>query len=235
MAHINRKCNREWTLNCSHIGKEANAVADCLVHHANNRESVFMLLPSPPAQVQDVLDREVCAILGREMIFGVLRHWSSFAQCISYSLRKQALHGDMTRYVCCAGYICCSLCLEVACCFSSSVLSTRYLLQDEYDIKTTKCDNCIIAFMVILSQLACLCHLVASLTGNEELEELAELLTCLSELVCCVVCACMQTQHKIEMDHRHGTIVEGEPARMIPPVQEMSWSDQPEPPSPNQV
>ncbi|KAK8345648.1 hypothetical protein V6Z11_A07G164400 [Gossypium hirsutum] len=157
------------------------------------------------------------------------------AQCISYSLRKQALHGDMTRYVCCAGYICCSLCLEVACCFSSSVLSTRYLLQDEYDIKTTKCDNCIIAFMVILSQLACLCHLVASLTGNEELEELAELLTCLSELVCCVVCACMQTQHKIEMDHRHGTIVEGEPARMIPPVQEMSWSDQPEPPSPNQV
>ncbi|PPS00224.1 hypothetical protein GOBAR_AA20440 [Gossypium barbadense] len=218
MAHINRKCNREWTLNCSHIGKEANAVADCLVHNANNRESVFMLLPSPPAQVQDVLDREVCAILGREMIFGVLRHWSSL-------------------YVCCAGYICCSLCLEVACCFSSSVLSTRYLLQDEYDIKTTKCDNCIIAFMVILSQLACLCHLVASLTGNEELEELAELLTCLSELVCCVVCACMQvsnelsqvlTQHKIEMDHRHGTIVEGEPARMIPPVQEMSWSDQPE-------
>ncbi|MBA0754267.1 hypothetical protein Gogos_005521, partial [Gossypium gossypioides] len=126
-----------------------------------------------------------------------------------------------TRYVCCAGYICCSgklkekkcpefcLCLEVACCFSSSVLSTRYLLQDEYDIKTTKCDNCI--FLV--------------LTDNEELEELAELLTCLSEL----------TQHKIEMDHRHGTIVEGEPAMMIPPVQEMSRSDQPEPLSPNQV
>ncbi|KAK8288983.1 hypothetical protein V6Z12_D07G160700 [Gossypium hirsutum] len=170
----------------------------------------------------------------------------NFLSCISYSLRKQALHGDMTRYVCCAGYICCSgklkekkcpefcLCLEVACCFSSSVLSTRYLLQDEYDIKTTKCDNCIIAFMVILSQIACICHLVASLTDNEELEELAELLTCLSELISCV-CACMQTQHKIEMDHRHGTIVEGEPAMMIPPVQEMSRSDQPKPPSPNQV
>lgn len=45
----------------------------------------------------------------------------------------------------------------------------------------------------------------------------------------------MKTQHKIEMDHRHSTEVEGEPAMMIPPVQEMSRSDQPEPPSPDQV
>ncbi|CAM0942708.1 unnamed protein product [Alopecurus aequalis] len=76
--------------------------------------------------------------------------------CVSYKLRKRALYNDMSRYVCCAGYMPCSgrcgesrcprfcLAAEVLLCFGNSVASTRFLLQDELNIQTSKCDNCII-------------------------------------------------------------------------------------------
>ncbi|KAB1220645.1 hypothetical protein CJ030_MR3G009405 [Morella rubra] len=53
------------------------------------------------------------------------------------------------RYVCCAGYMPCSgrcgesqcpelcLCTEVFCCFGNSVASTRFMLQDQFNLQTT--------------------------------------------------------------------------------------------------
>jgi len=73
--------------------------------------------------------------------------------CASYQLRKRAIYNDMSRYVCCAGYLPCSgrcgeskcpsfcLCMEVACCFPQSVASTRWIIQDEQHLQNTKCDN----------------------------------------------------------------------------------------------
>ncbi|XP_039048026.1 uncharacterized protein LOC120188683 [Hibiscus syriacus] len=163
------------------------------------------------------------------------------SQCVSFDLRKRALHNKLSRYVCCAGYMPCSgkcqedkcptfcLCMEVFCCLSNSVASTRFLLQDEYNIQTTECDNCLIAFMIILGQVACICRLLACLTGNDELQEIAEILTCISDLVYCTVCACMQTQHKVELDHRHR--MPGSGVMTVPAVQEMSRFDQPVPPN----
>ncbi|KAG0490227.1 hypothetical protein HPP92_007090 [Vanilla planifolia] len=138
------------------------------------------------------------------------------APCVSYMLRKRALYNDMSRYVCCAGYLPCSgkcgeskcpelcLCTEVFCCFGNSVASTRFLLQDEFNIQTTQCDNCIIGFMFCLQQLACIVSCIAMIVGSEELQEASQILNCLSDLVYCTVCACMQTQHKVEMDKRDG-------------------------------
>ncbi|KAL6549943.1 hypothetical protein OROMI_020431 [Orobanche minor] len=120
--------------------------------------------------------------------------------CVSYMLRKRALYNDMSRYTCCAGYMPCSgkcgesrcpefcLATEVFLCFGNSVASTRFLLQDEFNIQTTQCDNCIIR-----------------------------------------VCACMQTQHKVEMDKRDGKFGP-QPAMAVPSVQGMSRLDQPHPP-----
>ncbi|KAM3403060.1 hypothetical protein ACQJBY_006679 [Aegilops geniculata] len=83
--------------------------------------------------------------------------------CVSYMLRRRALYNDMSRYVCCAGYMPCSgrcgeskcpeLCLaaEAFLCFGSSVASTRFLLQDEFNIQTTQCDNCIIVLTTTTS------------------------------------------------------------------------------------
>lgn len=134
--------------------------------------------------------------------------------CASYSLRKQALYGDMSRYVCCNGACPCSgrcgeqnnpeccLCLEVACCFAQSVASTRWMIQDELRIQNTQCDNCIIGTMIAAQYLACLCSIAACLTGSEEIGDLAQFLDCIADILWYTVCGCMQTQHKAEMDNR---------------------------------
>ncbi|WOG85818.1 hypothetical protein DCAR_0105011 [Daucus carota subsp. sativus] len=162
------------------------------------------------------------------------------APCASYMLRRRALYNDMSRYVCCGGYLPCSgrcgeskcpefcLCTEVLLCFANSVASTRFLLQDQFNIQTTKCDNCIIGFMVCLQQLACIFSLVAIIVGSDEISEASQVLNCLSDMVYCTVCACMQTQHKIEMDKRDGRF--GPQPMTVPPPQQMSRTDQPYPP-----
>ncbi|KAK9053126.1 hypothetical protein SSX86_029756 [Deinandra increscens subsp. villosa] len=165
---------------------------------------------------------------------------SIIGPCASYNLRKRALYDDMSRYTCCGGYMPCSgkcgerkcpvfcLCTEVFCCFGNSVASTRFLLQDEFNIQTTKCDNCIIGCMVCLQQIACIFSIIACIVGSDELNELSQLLNCLADLVFCSVCSCMQTQHKVEMDKRDGKL--GIRPMDVPPVQEMSRIDQSYPP-----
>eukprot|EP00195_Chlamydomonas_chlamydogama_P008863 CAMPEP_0202900824 /NCGR_PEP_ID=MMETSP1392-20130828/12054_1 /ASSEMBLY_ACC=CAM_ASM_000868 /TAXON_ID=225041 /ORGANISM="Chlamydomonas chlamydogama, Strain SAG 11-48b" /LENGTH=295 /DNA_ID=CAMNT_0049587273 /DNA_START=146 /DNA_END=1033 /DNA_ORIENTATION=- len=135
-------------------------------------------------------------------------------QCASYGLRKQALHGDMTRYLCCNGSCPCSgrmgekscpefcLCLEVCCCFANSVAVTRWMIQDELRIVTSKCDNCLIGTMIVLQYVACICHIVACITGNEDIIMAARIIDLIADIVWCTVCACMQTQHKIELENR---------------------------------
>ncbi|KAH7839511.1 hypothetical protein Vadar_005205 [Vaccinium darrowii] len=161
--------------------------------------------------------------------------------CVSYLLRKRALYDDMSRYTCCAGYMPCSgrcgeskcpefcLATEVFFCFGNSVASTRFLLQDEFNIQTTQCDNCIIGFMFCLQQVACIFSIIAMIVGSSEIQEASQLLSCLSEIVYCSVCACMQTQHKVEMDKRDGMF--GPQVMAAPPFQQMSRLDQPYPSS----
>ncbi|XP_074264797.1 uncharacterized protein LOC141587245 isoform X1 [Silene latifolia] len=161
--------------------------------------------------------------------------------CASYLLRKRALYNDMTRYVCCGGYMPCSgrcgesrcpefcLATEVFCCFANSVASTRFMLQDEFNIQTTQCDNCIIGFMFCLNQVACIFSIVAMIVGSEEISQASHILNLLSDVVYCSVCACMQTQHKVEMDKRDGMF--GSQPMAVPPVQGMSRIDQPYPPT----
>eukprot|EP00850_Spirogloea_muscicola_P019527 SM000192S04922 [mRNA] locus=s192:183172:186697:- [translate_table: standard] len=142
--------------------------------------------------------------------------------CVSYLLRKRTLYDDMTRYQCCGGYLPCSghcgeskcpefcLCLEVFCCFANSVASTRFLLQDEFNIQTTKCDNCIIGFMLILQQVACIFSCIAAISGNGDLQEAANILNLLSDI----------TQHKLELDKRDGKFG-GAPVMAPPAPQQM--------------
>eukprot|EP01025_Chloroclados_australasicus_P033556 TRINITY_DN34265_c0_g1_i1.p1 TRINITY_DN34265_c0_g1~~TRINITY_DN34265_c0_g1_i1.p1 ORF type:complete len:285 (+),score=20.67 TRINITY_DN34265_c0_g1_i1:54-857(+) len=151
--------------------------------------------------------------------------------CASYVLRKRALRGDMKQYLCCNGYLPCSgkmqeqscpeLCLacEVCCCFATSVAVTRFMIQDELGVQNTKCDNCLIATMIVLQQLACICQIIACISGSEEIGQLADLISCLADFMYCSVCACMQTQHKIQLEER-----DSNPARinpMMPPHQQV--------------
>eukprot|EP00217_Crustomastix_stigmatica_P011617 CAMPEP_0183789574 /NCGR_PEP_ID=MMETSP0803_2-20130417/507_1 /TAXON_ID=195967 /ORGANISM="Crustomastix stigmata, Strain CCMP3273" /LENGTH=216 /DNA_ID=CAMNT_0026033747 /DNA_START=36 /DNA_END=683 /DNA_ORIENTATION=+ len=150
---------------------------------------------------------------------------------LSYDNRKRTLYGDMTRYTCCNGQCPCSgkmgeknapelcLCLETVCCFAQSVASTRFALQDEFRLENTPCDNCLIGFMFCMQQLACIFRMAACITGNDAIEEIANVLDCIADLSYCTVCACIQTQHKVQLDHRDETGQRG--PMQAPPVQQM--------------
>mmetsp|Transcript_4516 Transcript_4516/g.11768 ORF Transcript_4516/g.11768 Transcript_4516/m.11768 type:complete len:242 (-) Transcript_4516:68-793(-) len=156
--------------------------------------------------------------------------------CISYTNRVDALHGDMRFYTCCQGLLPCSgrmmehkcpqfcLCMETTCCFPSSVLATRYLLQDEMQIQNTQCDNYLISVMVGLQFLSCFCHIAAMFA--RELEEAANIIDCAADMVYCSVCACMQAQHKKQIEVRNANPqltcpVMGDNPLLAPPVQVM--------------
>ncbi|GAB4814520.1 hypothetical protein N2152v2_001566 [Parachlorella kessleri] len=145
--------------------------------------------------------------------------------CVSYQLRKRALYNDMSRYVCCGGYLPCSgrcgeqscpefcLAMEAWLCFGQSVASTRWMLQDEMHIQNTDCDNCIIATMVFFQYLSCICWLAACITGSGEINDIAQIIDNIADCLWVSVCACMQTQHKVQLDER-----DRNPGLVRPPV-----------------
>ncbi|EEH59154.1 uncharacterized protein MICPUCDRAFT_32645 [Micromonas pusilla CCMP1545] len=153
--------------------------------------------------------------------------------CVAYSQRKTLMFGDLTNYTCCNGDMCISgkvgekncpefcLCCEVTCCFASAVATSRFMIQDEMRVENTKCDNCIIGFMICLQQLACIFRIAACITQNEQIERCADILDCVADSVYCSVCACMQTQ-------QHEQIKLRDPAARAPG--EIQGAMQPPPP-----
>lgn len=113
--------------------------------------------------------------------------------------------------------------LQVTCCFGSSVAVTRWMLQDELRIQNTACDNCLLGTMLFLQQLACLCQVAACITGDETLGQLADFISFLAEVVWWSVCACLQTQHKVQLDERDktggaGVVIQQSPMQAPVPV-----------------
>ena len=121
---------------------------------------------------------------------------------------------DLRSYLCCGGYCPCSgrmgesscpwLCLamEVTLCYPQSVFVTRFMIQDEMRIGNTQCDNCIIGTVIALQYLACIFQIIACIIQSDEVHLAANILSWSADLVYCSVCACMQTQHFIQLDER---------------------------------
>merc|ERR1711920_132394 len=155
--------------------------------------------------------------------------------CVSYHARRRTIYNDMSRYICCGGYCPCSgkcgekscpqlcLCLETVFCFAQSVMSTRFMIQDEMQLENTSCDNCLMGTVVVLQQIACILQIVACFVGSGELQDAANIVSCIADLVYCSVCACMQAQHEHQLDQRDltPTIALGVPAppMIVPPGQ----------------
>jgi len=58
--------------------------------------------------------------------------------------------------------------------------------------------------MVFLQQLACVCSLLAACTDSPGLDAASDAINVLADLTYCSVCACLQTQHRVELDVRDG-------------------------------
>ena len=89
--------------------------------------------------------------------------------------------------------------VQVFCCFGNSVASTRFLLQDEFNIQTTKCDNCIIVlslspheYLWFYAYLPCFfiiytCYLLDTLPSLQGTMFCLQQLACIFSIVACIV------------------------------------------------
>eukprot|EP00494_Astrolonche_serrata_P025598 UN25859 len=120
--------------------------------------------------------------------------------CCACYLRKEVLEGDMAQYQCCQGYMgCCStcwpgqdscpelcLCLE-GCCFPGLAASANRLwLMDQYGLAPDPCDDTLIQISNCCQILACLCHIAAACTDNEDIDQAADCIDCLAQIILCV-------------------------------------------------
>lgn len=150
--------------------------------------------------------------------------------CAAYQQRERALVGDWSRYSCCAGMMPCSgkmgeskcpqfcLVLEVCCCFSVAVQTTRMLIQDELGLRNSPCDNFIIGSMVFLQYLSCFCDIAAMVADMEEISQASVVLDQISQMCYCFVCSCVQTQQHVELNTRDTVLGVGK----APGVQQMT-------------
>ena len=74
---------------------------------------------------------------------------------------------------------------QVFFCFTQSVASTRWMLQDEMHISNTECDNCLIGTMIFCQYLSCLCDIAACLSGSDEIRLLADAIDIAAQLIWC--------------------------------------------------
>ncbi|KAF7137449.1 hypothetical protein RHSIM_Rhsim07G0012900 [Rhododendron simsii] len=123
-----------------------------------------------------------------------------------------------------------AICLAVADVEKVTAQNFVFAPRSQCLLKSVNASPYLQGFMFCLQQLACIFSIVACITGMEELQEASQILSCFADLVYCTVCACMQTQHKVEMDKRDGKFGP-QPAMAVPPPQQMSRMDQSVPPS----
>ena len=84
--------------------------------------------------------------------------------------------------------------------------------------EAAKCDNCLIGFMIFMQYLSCICRLAACISGNDELDAMADAVECVADLTYCSVCACMQTQHHEQLNFRDNNPGAVKVALGVPPV-----------------
>eukprot|EP00602_Paraphysomonas_sp_CaronLab_P008874 CAMPEP_0185018120 /NCGR_PEP_ID=MMETSP1103-20130426/950_1 /TAXON_ID=36769 /ORGANISM="Paraphysomonas bandaiensis, Strain Caron Lab Isolate" /LENGTH=213 /DNA_ID=CAMNT_0027547833 /DNA_START=43 /DNA_END=684 /DNA_ORIENTATION=- len=137
--------------------------------------------------------------------------------CAAYQARTAVLDNDMSKYVCCQGYIsgccCCKpgqvgeqscpefcLCLEAFCCVGPSMSTSRMYLMDKHALGYDPCDNKLIRFSNCLQILSCICNILAIFIS--ELRELARLIQCIADLVFYSMMGCMSAQIQYEVEYQ---------------------------------
>merc|ERR1712060_647418 len=132
------------------------------------------------------------------------------APCVSIYQRKRALAGR--PYICCGGHLPCAgrcaegscpdvcLCMEAFCCTPTSILVTRYQIQDDRGLQNTQCDNACMAFAACLAYVSCILDLIACCVDSGELDAVRHCMHVSVDVVWGSMCACILTQHQIELD-----------------------------------
>ena len=129
-------------------------------------------------------------------------------RCWQYMLRKKVLENDMSKYVCCQGYInCCCfkagacgeescpdlcLCIESCLCNGFAVSASRMYVMDKYQLSSDPCDYRLIRINNCLQLIACVCNILAAF--HDAFKLAAEIVNRIADLVYHIVSGCMTAQ-----------------------------------------
>jgi len=130
------------------------------------------------------------------------------------------LDGDMTKYTCCqnmfGGCCCCKpgqmgeadcpylcLCLEVTCCLSFAISSSRWYLMEKRGLHSDPCDRRLIRVNNCIQIIACICQCLSICIP--ELRDLATIISWLADCVFLCTAACMCAQVRYELREPVGT------------------------------
>ncbi|KAF1318351.1 hypothetical protein FI667_g14016, partial [Globisporangium splendens] len=138
--------------------------------------------------------------------------------CAQIYIRRKALHGDMTRYTCCQGYmdgivpcfksgqcgestfpnLC--LCMESFCCNGCAVSSTRMLVMDRHNLRSDKWDNRIIRCNNCIQLLSVICSCLSICIP--EMNDCADAMSCIAQCTYAATQGCMTAQINVELNKR---------------------------------
>lgn len=142
-----------------------------------------------------------------------------FPPCCAFHQRSRILNYDMSKYVCCQGYMdapmCCfragscgeqrcprfCLAVESCCCLGPSLSSSRLWLMDTYDLRPDPCDNRIMRLANFLSCLSVLCDILSIFI--RELKHLSHTVHMLADCVFYTTIGCMAGQISKEVEVRN--------------------------------
>merc|ERR1719264_2313058 len=141
--------------------------------------------------------------------------------------RQELLQMTGEQYVCCAGLCPCGplaepqnencVYAEACCCLGLAITGNRWMLQTRYLKQNDPCDDCLICCNAALGCVACLLRA----TGADD--DLADAVTCISDVMNMCVISCMLAQHQMEMEHIKENNVETAMERildLLPPKQQ---------------
>mmetsp|Transcript_26806 Transcript_26806/g.44824 ORF Transcript_26806/g.44824 Transcript_26806/m.44824 type:complete len:213 (+) Transcript_26806:90-728(+) len=138
--------------------------------------------------------------------------------CGAMYTRYTVLDRDMSRYLCCQGYmdnrcfragscgerscplLC--LCIESWCCLGPSISATRMVVMDQYQLKPDPCDNRIVRLTNCLLMLSCVCDLLSICI--REFRHIKDIIHSLANCVAYMTIGCMASQVLNEVHHRKG-------------------------------
>ncbi|EGD72721.1 hypothetical protein PTSG_04449 [Salpingoeca rosetta] len=138
--------------------------------------------------------------------------------CVSFHLRQRYYQNDLSRYECCAGKYgilpCeCCYCRDSACpgCLLAaevvlfhpcSIMGTRMALQDDLELKNTCCDKTMLCMLGLVKAAAAVLKCIGCRAQ-------ANLCTCMGDTAFTLICGCIQTQNKLQLDARDAAISAG--------------------------
>jgi len=171
-----------------------------------------------------------------------------FSACYTRDAALKAFGNGVEDYMCCQGYApkCCCFtpgnmgdkgscpCMICeGCCFPVlSISFTRIYVMEQINARPDPVDYQLIAFSNCMQMLSCICNILACVTQNDAIKQLADIIECIADIVTFSVAGCMVVQIEEEIKKKNNGLAEpingGAPVEAIEDAKTMDREEEEE-------